>query len=667
MMKRALAVLLTSCVAQIADAQTWSGPGQQPISYPTSGGSWTGVIGDGTTAQGGDAPAYATEPADIDAATAGYTYSQWVPTTGISRTTGSGEDKVRFVCNSSHAAQEDPILFPGQANAGHMHEFVGNSLAGKDSTYSTLRMTGKSTCPGGPINRTAYWKPALMKELKSGVSVVIRSDLEIFYYSHASAASFKKTRIPNGFAFIGGVNPADPTNAAFKAAIPAGFSQASFYGPNNDGFKGWVCMLSNGTFPNNVTGSANAYPALQTPEGNDPWQGNCVEGSTLYAEVIAPLCWDGKNRTSPDGRSHVRYPIMHSGSERCPTGWWEVPTFIAKSDYSVGVGGWADYRHWYLSSDRHGLSKANWRRPGSTFHFDWMNGWDPTALFKWQNECTGVKIGATAGNGGGCDSATIGTNARLLAAGEASPDTSLSNNPVVNQSIRYYNDGAGRFYPVRGGTTGTLAHLTHGVIPTGEAPTVSNERYVVAEGDSISLTSALFYPNVYDTNRSRVTVCGQATSGAGITQVAARSGNIANCGGTGSNKAEVVTLLIGANDMPHGDQTSWFNNIWAYTDALRAQGIKVAMGTLLPKGPPVSDYVSFNTYRANANTTIRAAVGTHIDAVIDFAANSTIGDDADGSNTTLYPDGLHPSSTAHATMATIYSAVVDALLNISGS
>lgn len=465
-MKRLLLASSALLLVSPAIAQTWSGTGQRTVSYPGGAlGSYPGVIGDGTTAQGGTPPAYGHEPADIGAAAAGYTLSQWQPTTGTVRVTGSSEHKVRFECNSSHAAQEDPILFHGQAKKGHEHEFVGNSLAGKDSTYASLRMAGKGSCPGGPVNRTAYWHPAMMKTLPSGVAALIRSDREIFYYSHAATRSARKTRIPNGFAFIGGSDPADPSNAARLAEVPAGFVISSFYGPNRNGLTGWTCLLSNGSLVTNANGGTTGYPALQTPGGTDPWLGNCPAGASLYVEVIAPMCWDGHNLTSPDGRGHVRYPVRHSNSgidELCPTGWWQVPTFIAKTFYSVGTGGWSDYSQWYLSSDRHGLTQANWRRPGTTFHFDWMNGWDPVSLDDWQVECTGVTIGARTGNGAGCDSATIGINKRLWSNGEASPDTSLSNNPVVNLNIKHWDDGVGRFYPLLPGTPvpGTVDH-TH--------------------------------------------------------------------------------------------------------------------------------------------------------------------------------------------------------------
>jgi hypothetical protein len=78
----------------------------------------------------------------------------------------------------------------------------------------------------------------------------------------------------------------------------------------------------------------------------------------------------------------------------------------------------------------------------------------------------------------------------------------------------------------------------------------------------------------------------------------------------------------------------WLAKVWAYTDSLRAQGYKVAMGTILPQyNINGSAYMTeFTRRRPLANAAIRAAVGAHIDAVIDFAADPTIGPDSAAAN-----------------------------------
>ena len=172
------------------------------------------------------------------------------------------------------------------------------------------------------------------------------------------------------------------------------------------------------------------------------------------------------------------------------------------------------------------------------------------------------------------------------------------------------------------------------------------------------------YTGLFASSRPSITPCYLAVSGSGINSgtgggVTPRINGVRNCNG------EVVTLFIGANDLAFATTTQdWLNTVFAYTQSLRAQGYKVALGTVLPRifsGDPTRTALH-NSRRAVANAAIRNAVGVQIDAVFDFAANSTIGDDADANDTSLYPDGLHPSGTAHSIMVGIYGPVVDQLL-----
>ena len=170
-----------------------------------------------------------------------------------------------------------------------------------------------------------------------------------------------------------------------------------------------------------------------------------------------------------------------------------------------------------------------------------------------------------------------------------------------------------------------------------------------------------------------MTVCGLAVSGSGINNVALRVDQVDQC------NPKVLTLLIGANDLYVWNRTEsqWLALVWAYTDKMRAKGYKVALGTVLPQCRPNtatnSNNVAFSiehnlVLRAIVNPLIRTGVGTHIDAVIDYAADPVIGTDAAACNTSLYYDGLHPTDGCgmgcggQGKLAVIYTAVVDRLL-----
>jgi lysophospholipase L1-like esterase len=126
-------------------------------------------------------------------------------------------------------------------------------------------------------------------------------------------------------------------------------------------------------------------------------------------------------------------------------------------------------------------------------------------------------------------------------------------------------------------------------------------------------------------------------------------------------RPRAVSILIGANDL--GDQ-EWLDALFRYTDSLRATGIKVAVGTVLPQY--LASNPAFNTEfsrrRVIANNKIRAAVGSRIDAVIDYAADPVIGQDAAAKDSSLFGDGTHPTELGHMKLLAVKTPVIDALL-----
>lgn len=83
------------------------------------------------------------------------------------------DGKLRFLCKYSHVAYDDPIVAPGVPGAAHLHLFYGNTLTNASSTYNSLRSSGDGTCDGGPLNRTAYWMPAMLDSSVNKVRIPI--------------------------------------------------------------------------------------------------------------------------------------------------------------------------------------------------------------------------------------------------------------------------------------------------------------------------------------------------------------------------------------------------------------------------------------------------------------------------------------------------------------
>lgn len=253
----------------------------------------------------------------------------------------------RFLCAPSHNGYDDPIVHPGQPGTSHLHTFFGNTETDANSTYESLRTRGDSTCAGGPLNRSAYWIPAMM----DGKGQVVMPD-EIWVYYKATPGI--TATLPRGLRMVFGANPANP-----NASSP-------HY---------WYCE--------------NASPHQKTIGA-----AGCPQGVRLGGVTATPQCWNGRDLDSPDHRSHLAYKYYNSqGQFVCPEGYnVEIPQFSIAAWYSHN--GPQDLSQWYLTSDRHG----NHNLPGgSSFHSDWFGAWDDEIMKVWMDNCISKKLSCVAG------------------------------------------------------------------------------------------------------------------------------------------------------------------------------------------------------------------------------------------------------------------------------
>lgn len=417
------------------------------------------VIGDGSNDQGGDPPALAYEPAAIDE-NGLYTRSEWLG--GTPSRSDQGEAKFRITCNHAFFAPVDPLISPGEIHdeASHSHTFIGNiglyeneGLAGLASAdYASLRNNPKSTCSGGPLNATLYWEPTLFYEHPSGIDRAVKPNIVSFYYTLSYANVEEMYRLLRGLTFIGGVDPTDRLNTARLAEIPngQGWDKTRRY----NGWVGWaayngatIIPLAVGNTADASAQSVNFARQLVNADGSDPWGGAAEDPDVLLiANMVAPSAWDGHNLRSPNGRDHFRYPIRKSDNSYTdvgPQGWWKVPHFEVKTEFANGhvdgLSGHAYRSKLYLSSDRFGREEVDWHPRGSTFHFDWMNGWDSEIQHTWQDNCTGTTQDGVAGHPLTCNDSTISATQKMKVL-DASPDPTLSNDPII--TLHDYSTGA---------------------------------------------------------------------------------------------------------------------------------------------------------------------------------------------------------------------------------
>ena len=280
----------------------------------------------------------------------------------------------RFICNASHLSYDDPIVFPGQPGKSHLHQYFGNTAANAGSTYTSLRTTGNSTC-NSPLNRSAYWMPAMM----NGKGQVVKPDYISIYYKRrpktdpeCKSMGIACVALPRGLRFVFGYNMLNvaqsPTGAAY--------------------------FNCSGT-----TAVPGHYSTIVTAAKN------CPTGNKLGAIISAPECWDGKNLDSADHRSHVSYTYTDqaSGKMKCPaTHPYVIPTFSMGAWYTTDAdldrsGVWDGSRPtWHLSSDV--MAGMPMMTPGSTLHADWFGAWDTPVMTMWTDNCINLLLNCSGGD-----------------------------------------------------------------------------------------------------------------------------------------------------------------------------------------------------------------------------------------------------------------------------
>lgn len=196
---------------------------------------------------------------------------------------------------------------------------------------------------------------------------------------------------------------------------------------------------------------------------------------------------------------------------------------------------------------------------------------------------------------------------------------------------------------------------------------LSASRTLTAEGDSITAgAGGTPYESQFVANASQafdgmtIAVSGSTTADA-VTRAALMGP------ATGSGK-DIWTILMGANDVGGYAGASdtiaaqnWCNAMFALTDERRSAGYIVGVATVLPIGSAPTH----NARRNIANPLLRAAVGTHIDFIIDFDTDAQMGiDTAAADYPANWADTIHPSATGHARLEPIYRAAVNAQLDL---
>lgn len=199
-------------------------------------------------------------------------------------------------CELSHVAADDPILYPGQDGASHLHAFFGNSSTGATSTLEDLLVS--STSCDDPEDTAAYWVPVLV----DGGEVIAPTHSVAYYRAGLGIDPATVVAYPPGLVMIAG----DPA-----ATEPQPVSVVA-----------WSC--------------GNGSQREVVPPA-------CPRRASLRLDVTFPDCWDGENLDVPGHRGHVRY----SNAGRCPD---SHPVPIPQLVFAVAYPVWGDVSHLRLAS-----------------------------------------------------------------------------------------------------------------------------------------------------------------------------------------------------------------------------------------------------------------------------------------------------------------------------
>jgi hypothetical protein len=320
-------------------------------------------------------------------------------TTDVGYPTAGDDAKFRFLCEPSHVAYEDPIVYPGQAMASHLHMFFGNTLTDKDSTYESLRTTGSGSCQGGPLNRTGYWHPAMIQTNTTPKKVIWPFTYQ-FYYVNSRADLYA-----NGV--DGYTSAACPDADLACPMIPVqdivrgmtaihGFKLSTGAAQNGGTIK-WSCTV------NGVEGTiyTDYFYDVDNPTSRITSCGTVGQSAylTYRMEETSP-CWDGtdgiaqtNSAGNTDHYSHLANPIQDGfGHLICPaTHQYKLPTLTFIASWAVdttSADGIEDLKHWKLSSDFH--NGATWPS-GKTMHWDSFWAWNRTLQLFFHKEINGMR------------------------------------------------------------------------------------------------------------------------------------------------------------------------------------------------------------------------------------------------------------------------------------
>jgi hypothetical protein len=322
----------------------------------------------------------------------------------VSPTTPPGSPTLsafRVMWSAGPITPNDPEVYSGQQGVSHNHQFICNIWVATHpgAVYATQRANGTTTCGNildtrYPLNRSAYWFPALV-DVRDGYAIQPHGNL---YYKRY---------------WLGAPECHTALGAGSCIEVPHGLRMLTCYNFTthaNDG-----CPIS-------WTGGAYVGPDMQTAI-NTAYAAGGLNAPILFS-MGWPTCWDGINVDTPNHRSHMKF--ADAGTNKCPeTHPYRIAEISLQIFYNINADAAAG--RWHLSSDE----MEDGATAGSTGHMDYMEGWSPTVAHQFHLTCEDVGTSCSDGDLG--NGQAIKDGDKLTQSGGASVPSLDAFRPTTNK------------------------------------------------------------------------------------------------------------------------------------------------------------------------------------------------------------------------------------------
>ncbi|KAH7330455.1 hypothetical protein BKA65DRAFT_59127 [Rhexocercosporidium sp. MPI-PUGE-AT-0058] len=372
----------------------------------------------------------------------------------------------RMPCRSrTGVARIDPLVTNGSV-AEHVHAIHGSGAFGISAGYDELIASDCTSCEVSQ-DKSVYWHPALYFLGDDGKYTLVEQvgGMLAYYLLYPNAGNKSLSAFPAGFEMIAG----DTNQRNFSYPVPD--VEKSL----------WFGELAEQPFLRQAAVGFNCLNYAKTPEGSlyrhflpdkAYLDANCADG--VRFELMFPSCWNGRDRTSEDKKSHVAYPS-------------QVMTGDCKPEFPVRLPSLFYETIWATNAFKGKNGKfilSNGDPTGYGYHGDFMMGWDEGFLQSAVDTCTNL-----SGKIEDCplfdiqsesdfSSCELSLPPAIAKEEVASGLASIPGNPMIANGPAYAGGAtAGGAMPSNnGGTTGTVVAPTLSYTPG--VSLASSETYV---------------------------------------------------------------------------------------------------------------------------------------------------------------------------------------------